>query len=555
MTATQLLEPHAQLELGTLELAPREGSVQLDAMGIPYGTAQLTTPLIDVAELELLDPRDDLRGQLTAGDQIAGTSRVFDLGLRSRRVDHARKLIEWQLATDEALLMEYRALVDDEGAWEHRGSLRAIVNYVLGKIGASLAASPAPDADMTPRWQLENLISNARGLVNANGWGSSTSTGAGTVSTVATAFAADGAALSTALRLTMTTASTANALLRYGDATGPRVTPGQLYTFRTFVYQNAGVEKNGRVILRFVNESGATLAERVVGRPLTSEAFAPISATMLAPAGAARAVVYAGVSNGMPVGATVRTTGATLVAGARVDEWFDGDRPDDTAYDYWANDTTSIRSPKLETPTPEALIWGAGVSGWSFLEPLLAAAGLRLFCDERRVWRLIEPARYTMPGLYTLTADTATLGTDEITRDDPELSCTGVAVRYRWTDEQGIERTRLDTAGAPGRVLLVELERPYPGAGVAAAILARRTGRGRVQEVTAYARWSVSPAAHARIVLPGTLAQQGQIEAVEWGLTDGLMTVRTAALIDLIPGSIDALEGTIGALTGTIDSL
>lgn len=558
---TPLVRPEAEVTLhlgaSTITAHASGGSVTLDAMNVPYGTAKLDIP-VEASVAEQIDPRELQRVTITAGDAQAGASRVFDLGLRGRQINHESKTATLELATDEALVAEWAPLTDDETPWEHRASLRAVVNYVLGKVGATLAATPNLDADVTPRWELVNEIRNPRGAADAAGWGASLSSGAGTVGTVATALNRDGATLGSALSLAVTSASSGNALLRYGDTNGPKVNPGRIYTFRPFVYQNSGVTKTGRVILRYLNDAGTTVSEKVVEMPLASEDWQPISATLLAPAGASRAVLYAGVGNGMPVSSAVRVTGAVFAEGTRVDQWFDGDRPDDTTYTYdWTptqRATPSVRVPVDGPREPETLFWPAGVTAWEFLEPLTVGAGLRLFCDEHRVWRLIDPAEYVVEGVLSLSGRASVAGEDRISRDDPDVWCTGVLVRYRWTDRQGIERARDDYAGEPGRLLVVELERPFPGRGVAAAILARRDGQGRVQEVESLARWGAQPSMQVNITLPGTNEQIGQLVAVEWGLTDGLMNVRTRALTDLIPGSIAAESGTIATATGTIDN-
>jgi hypothetical protein len=88
---------------------------------------------------------------------VPGAPRVFDLGLRSRTVDHQSKTVTVDLASDEALLMDYATLTEDGGARAHQASLRAVCNYVLGKIGASLAPG-GPDADVTAYWSLANLF-------------------------------------------------------------------------------------------------------------------------------------------------------------------------------------------------------------------------------------------------------------------------------------------------------------------------------------------------------------------------------------------------------------
>jgi hypothetical protein len=238
--------------------------------------------------------------------------------------------------------------------------------------------------------------------------------------------------------------------------------------------------------------------------------------------------------------------------------FFDGDTADTPNYVY-AWEGPQDASPSTRTAVverrPELFTWLPGVSAWDFLTPLTAAAGLRLFCDETRGWELIDPATYKVPGRASIAGWNATRGLDRITRDDPNVFCTAVVVRYRWEDSDGQLRTAYDSAGVPGRVLVWEFDRAYPGPGAAAAILARRQGQGRVQEVTAVSDYTLTPGSEVAITLPGTIEQLGRVTRVSWSLTGGLMDVSTGGLLDLLPGSIAALAGTIDALPGTIDAL
>jgi hypothetical protein len=221
--------------------------------------------------------------------------------------------------------------------------------------------------------------------------------------------------------------------------------------------------------------------------------------------------------------------------------FFDGDTPDTADYLYqWTgaqDDSPSTRT-ALTRRDPELLLWKPGVSAWDFLSPMLVSAGLRLFCDELRVWRLVDPATYEVAGFVPVTPDNATQGTDTISREDAEVFATGVVCLYRWTDSTGVVRTATDSAGTPEKVVRLEFARPYPGPGAAAAILARRDGTGRVQDVSGLARWEATPGMVATVDLPLAESQLGKLDGVEWRLDDtGLMRLTTRGLIDRVPGS------------------
>lgn len=587
---TPLLHPSATVTLASEELRASSGDVTLDASLAPYGTARVEVPLLDPEMIELIDPRDELRVSISAtatgrweetpgggsgfGDGLFGAGpfgggststitwvpedvRTFDLGLRSREVDHVAKQIILELATDEALLMDYAPLAVDAGARAHETSLRAVCNYVLSKIGASLAAG-AWDADVTAYWTVTNLVENPSFEVNTSG----TATSVGASSFTAWTMASPTAVLGTkALRFTAA-AGEASVYPAGWDTSAAafkaiRVTPGQTYT--ASLYAVGSTARSAGVTLQFRGENGTTIVSQAAG-PVSSEtsgAWKRYSVTSTAPAGAAFASILF-TTTGNAAGQFHYVDAVMLHEGSEVIPAFDGTSATDANYVYaWAGDahaSQSTRTPTVER-SPELFRWEPGVTAWEFLSPLTSQAGLRLFCDEQRVWRLIDPAEYSVPGRLSIAGWNATEGVDKIDRADPNVFCTGVVVRYRWRDEAGTEHVAFDSAGASGKVLVWEYERPYPGPGAATAILARRASAGRVQDVTALADWGATPGMEASIALPATLEQVGTLTSVKWTLTDGLMQVGTRGLIDVLPGSIDALVGTIDSLAGTIDAL
>lgn len=545
MTTTPINRPYAEVTVAGDTALARGGWASLDAMNVPYATSRLTLPLVSPEEVEDIDPRDGIRAVIVAGDDHIGSSRLFDLAVRSRRADHKGKTIEMELASDEALLMDYAPLSTDTGARAHETSLRAVVNYVLGKIGASLEAGTY-DADVTAAWSLSNLLGNPSFETNTAGWSSGGNTSTFSRSTsLATPYGVAYCAV--------TASAAGNSYIQRDETI--RVDAGRMYTLSAYMRPQAA-NRQGRVIIRWISPLGTLIRESVGTRNnMSTAAFERVSVSAIAPKNAAAMRVIVGMAAG--AAGEINRIDAIMFNEGPLTTYIDGGLPADPYYTYaWDDgaDSTSTRTPFVERD-PDLYTWDAGTNAWDFLDPFTASTGLRLFCDEQRKWRLIDPAEYYVPGVLTLSPYGSTEGTDLIGLGDPEVYCTGVVVIYSWVDRDGIQRTRRDTAGTPGLVLVVQIDRPWPGAGVAAWMLARRNGQGRQQEVTALAKWSATPAMQVNISLPGTLDQLGQLEAVEWGLTDGLMNVKTRALTDLIPGSIDALVGTIDALVGTIDSL
>ena len=179
---------------------------------------------------------------------------------------------------------------------------------------------------------------------------------------------------------------------------------------------------------------------------------------------------------------------------------------------------------------PDALLWQAGVSAWEFLLNLCTAAGLRLFCDEQRKWRLV-PSTYIAPGVVTAVPANSSAGEDVISREG-EAWVDGVIFRYRWTDSAGNSHERIDAAGTAGKVDVVDMDRPYPGPGAARARMMRLRGQGRTQSASMTGQPDATPGMEARLTLPGTRDQIGRLQRVRWDLVDGWMEVTARELTE-----------------------
>lgn len=528
--ADKILHPDAVVTAAGIPLRFESGDVGLDFNAIPYGSAQLTVPLEDAQLLDQLDPRlDDPRVVITAG------GRVFDMSLRSRRGVHSARArtVSVTAETDEAILRAYRSLVDDLTPFGLAGSLRAVVNYVLGIVLPGTVLEPGTDADVTAHWRVINLLRNpavTSGVItNWSAGGGCTIAYAAEPSTGSVRVVPTGAA--GAVFAVDTSKYNINA------------EPGAMYVF-SVAARNEGTQRAGEefaVTLRFLDNNNETIVSHVGPWQQSTQSYARVEHTAVAPANAVKVAPYWSFRG------SADTRAFRVDAGLLVDGDprfpivpFTGSDADDEHYRYEyqgaAADSPSVRTPDVERD-PKSLVWAAGVSAWEFLEPLCAIAGLRLFCDERRRWHLVDPAGYAQPGVLTVHEGTSSAAADEITVDDADVYATGVVVRYRWEDRNGTRHERVDAAGEPGVVRVVDVGRPYPGPGLAAAILARMTGRGRVQEATTLADWTVTPGMECRLILPGAPTQLGQLRTVRWALGTAFMDVTTGALVDLIPGS------------------
>lgn len=503
------------------------GRVALDALGIPYGTADVEIGLTDAVDLSTIDPRDDVRVVIRGSNTNPASYREFDLGLRSVDVDHAAESITLNLATDEAILQDYATLTPDSGARAHEASLRGVVDYVLGKIGASLEPG-GPDANVSAYWELTNAVRNPI-CDTTSGFALSTNATGLTVETTPAA-----PVIGTAYLFYRALAA-GTALLRVvGDLS---VSPGEVVTGSAYLASPHAITA-AHVYVQFLDNENNTLS-RVHGSNVTiaSTVWARAYATATAPPTATRAQLVlsfnGAANNALRFDAPMLTTGSELVTP------FSGSTADSGTYTYeWdgdANNSASTRTPVNER-LPEAFIWQPGQTAWDFLASFTVSAGLRLFCDETRTWRLIDPASYEVPGFIVMQAF-LTSGVDTISREDSEVFATGVVVRYTWTVD-GQTRTAYDTAGTPEKVVVIDYDRPFPGPGAAAAILARRDGTGRAQNVTGLTQWAATPNMQASVTLPDTPEQQGKLISVTFSLgDDSLMDVGTSGLTDVLPGS------------------
>jgi hypothetical protein len=550
-----------------LDLDVKDCTITLDETRAPYVEATVSIPLPVEAEMETIDPRDNLRVQIEAEvDWVSPAdptqTRTFDLVLHARTIDHAADRVVLQCYSDESLLID-GGYVDDEVDVTTRAltTLRGVVNEIIGggrvpELGATTLEAGAADADTTITRDRVNLCPNP-GCENASpAWGLTAGTGASAFarSTAVTPYAGTYSTRFTAA------AGNANVRATPDNAGGYfTVEPGK--TYRWAFYLRSSVSRVAHAWLRFYSGVGTgVLLDEISIDPFPTSTGAwmlfEISAT--APAGAttvAPLVLTEGNSAGQ----------FHYLDGMLFHEWTDGERPDweppvggvpyfdgannpdpthyTVAWDGTANQSTSTLT-RLDDRDPAGLDIEPGDLWWDYLSPLVRANDLRLWSDEARDWWLTE-AGDTIAGTVTIAASENALGgQDQIsyqaTGDDgTPLYFTAVIVRYRWMVD-GIQHTRYDVAGigaGQGRkVLRVDIDRPWPGAGRAAAILATAQGRGRTQELDAVMNLDATPGMALSTDLPSTPEQIGVVSAVTWRWSDGpshgTMTVRARDLVE-----------------------
>lgn len=181
------------------------------------------------------------------------------------------------------------------------------------------------------------------------------------------------------------------------------------------------------------------------------------------------------------------------------------------------------------TVSGQAAVWEVGTTGWDYVQSLVNAAGLRLWCDERRRWWLTAPlGPETAPGVYTAVVGESVDFLEKLSRDE---WATGVIVTYEWDTSAG-RQTQHDVAGGGTRVVQIRVPRPWPGNGAAAAILQRMRARGSLITSTQVSTYEVTPGWVMRAPSTDTAHQAGLVSSVVWNLDTDVVDVSSRDLSD-----------------------
>lgn len=558
-------------------LSIRGGSVTLDAAAAPHvqssievpipgtwGTEEiphpvtpgltLTVPLWtpDPAALDLIDPRRSPAPRVIVTASSGAQARVFDLGVRDRRIVHRDGVVRLTLASDEALLEDYAPLEEDRTPRTLESSLRAVCNYVLNTVipGAALEALPGNDADVTAYWSLTNLAVNPALRVNAAGWAAGS--GASAVERVL-------APVILGLPTLRATAAGTGPMYVHTPASGVRVTPGDVITGSAYI-ASASAGRPGRILLRFWDQADVAILDSYSPAVTTSTdaaAATRLTHTRVVPPNAATVSVIVNTASNV-AGQNHYVSCAMLHEGTELVPFFDG-ASSGGGYTYaWedvADTSTSTRTPIVER-APESLIWDAGRNALEFLHPLVQAAGFRLVCDEQRRWTL-RAEDYAAPGNVVVRVGVNAIEADEQISRDSGIWFDARVTRYRWKDAKGVEHERIDSfaLNTPhSRLTRVDVAAPYPGPGRSEYAVRRAQGVGREVTVTRGSKWDTAAEQPAMVTVPDAPVQAGSVRSVEFNFSTDEMAI-TLRTREVGAGSIDLLTGSIAALTGSIHDL
>jgi hypothetical protein len=540
----------------------KSGTVTLDDSWEPYIQATLICYAPPSATLEQIDPRLTLRVVVTVtqkwGDGTvnwnsfgyrAPVTRTFNLSLRERAIDKNTGELTLTLGSDEALLQNYKHPVAANER-TYGLSIATAVNFALGKLGASLATG-YDDANLLGSALdsvATNLIANPSFETNTVGWGIASNN-----NTIARSTAQ--AYLGTAcLAINTTTAGTIGA--QYGAATAIPCVPGDQHTF-SFYARASAPGFSATAIIRYTNGT-SNLDTSGTTTLITSTDWTLITVSASCPTGLTGLNVYF-VTNGAPVGTVVYIDAASVMANSSKNvAYFDGSYAGagrDTAIytAAWTGTAHASTSTLTEQPNSDATIWKPGIAASDWLQTMLQAGNLRLWCDEARVWRLKKD--WSLPDLITVASSTGlTSASDTISLSDNDDWYDSVVLGYHWTDDLGTSHDVYDVAGTAGKngLTIDYTDTVFPGYGAAANILMRATGKGRVLDLVAVSNYVTTPGMNLSATLPDSSIQSGQIRAVAWSFSDSgsTMTITSRGLTTTPAGAWTLAVGPWTAATG-----
>ncbi len=548
--------PSLSATVGGVPLAPRGGEVSFDTLRAPHVSCSLEVPL--GATLAALDPRQSPPPRVV----INSAGRVFDLTVRDRTVDHVSGVVGVELASDEALLSDYAPLVDDESAYAFQGSLRGVVNYVLGKVipGAALEASPAVDADATVYTSAVNLAPDPR-VTSLSSYGplNCTRIADGTFPGAQSGVSHTGVHLHTPT----SSDSFVEVYLSSPLVAGKTYTVSATGSVRSTV-GGAATGRSRRIVVFYRVGAGAYLEAASPPVPTTVQTGTGgtrVSVTVTLPPGTTSALVrlYHGHTSGTISWGLPRVS-ERVAPGPHNIDYFCGAMPATAQYAY-AYDGTPDASPSrrtllIDAPAPDALWWRAGVDALRFLVPIVQAKGLRLVCDEQRRWTL-RGEGYEAPGALALRTGVNIVDANEKISREEQFWFDARVTRYRWTDQDGVQQERIDAYAKNTpytRLTTLDINAPYPGPGRSEYAVRRAQGVGREVIATAQAVWTATAEQVVSVVLDGAPTQIGVARAVAFDFGSGEMTITTRTT-DTPPGAVNLLTGTVNSLTGTVNNL
>lgn len=177
---------------------------------------------------------------------------------------------------------------------------------------------------------------------------------------------------------------------------------------------------------------------------------------------------------------------------------------------------------------------------WSLMDDAAQRTGTRVYCDEKRQWRVVPRTTTTGTVAHTLTVgEDGTIVSANAALDREEWY-NAVCLRYRWNDAANNEHIVYGKAqvssgayatGSVGhKVYFEEIPRPVSAAtanAAAAAMVRNLVTRGRSLTLTAAAAYWLRPGDTVSVTLPTGPTSLHLVQSVTFRPLEGLMSVTT----------------------------
>lgn len=175
-----------------------------------------------------------------------------------------------------------------------------------------------------------------------------------------------------------------------------------------------------------------------------------------------------------------------------------------------------------------AAIWQPGQTAWDYIQPLVKNVGLRLYCDENRMWHLDNDTTVNAGLIELFSVGTIKTLTDNIDRNTDEWF-DAVVIKYTYVNPAGATIVAYDTANEPNfkKVKFIEYNSAYTGPGAAQRILDRALTRGRQQSVTAVSNYAVTPTTACAVYMTGYPTLNNYVQSVTWNFPGDEMNIKT----------------------------
>lgn len=535
-------------------------SMSLDEGNIPFVTVLADVIRPDTEMIyNLLDPTLRNRMVLSIKYSESATLTLPSLYIQNRTLDPDTNVVALDLTTEEMDTRTYspNAAISYVGS---QSSVRAIAQGVLTQtMGATRTvalAGSTVNQSFPVYSEAENLFPDPD-ITSVTGYTGASANNTITKSTAGGLPAVRSQATTTVSRVDISYPVT---------STQVPVSQGQQYSLSM---QVRGSTAAMQLYMQYINASGAVVVSYLKSLGTINTSFTRVSMTTNAPSGASYLTWVLRNPNGGASGTAIEAaqimvlegdgTDPTAVAGT-LHPYFSGASSDTAAYHYtWggdANASSSIRTPFVQRE-PDALIWQPGTSAVDFLQNILQPVGLRLFYDIDGVWKLADNT-YRVAGQVlaqsgsTLYSASEKVSLSETDADGYPMNADAVILDYKWQDVvTGRDKTAQDRATPTGykRPYRLEIDKPFPGPGQAAYLLARLKARKYAIDVEAQPNYLGRPGMEAVISLPGRPLQIGYVKGLNYDLPSARMTLTAKGLLQVVPGSIGD-----GDLTETINS-